>query len=291
MRPSRESDADQLESRQTTDLAGLVALVTGCSRKDGIGRAVCQALAYSGAHVVASDVSSTGTPNASEPTDEDRRLGWYGLDSLVPELTRSGVSAVAAIGDVADEASAQTLIDAALDNFGRLDILVNNAAAPQRDDRGWSWEIPVSAFDEQMRVNARGTFLMSTLASRAMIAAGIGGRIINISSRAGVFGAPRRAAYSASKFAVIGLTQAMSAELAPKHITVNAVCPGPVDTARNWAQRPSNPHTIAGPALPPVGRMGLPGDVARVVTFLASPEADYITGQAISVNGGQHYPS
>jgi NAD(P)-dependent dehydrogenase (short-subunit alcohol dehydrogenase family) len=135
------------------------------------------------------------------------------------------------------------------------------------------------------RVNVLGTVLMSQAVVPTMIRQG-GGRIVHIASKAGVVGEPGHAAYSASKGAVIALTRAMAIELAPHHITVNAVCPGPVMTDMLLAAVPDRTGRDALAANAPLGRIGKPEDIVGAVLFLASDEADWCTGQTVSVDGG-----
>jgi NAD(P)-dependent dehydrogenase (short-subunit alcohol dehydrogenase family) len=191
------------------------------------------------------------------------------------------------IGDVGTSADAERMVCEAIGHMGKVDILVNNAGAPHGLDRNWTWMVPEESFDEVLRVNTKGVFLMSTAVVRHLIEREAPGRIINIASTAGKLGLQQRGAYSASKFAVIGLTQTMAQELKSRDITVNAVCPGAMDTARS----PSNTaHQMEVDAsiLPPgtFDSMGKPSDVARVVTFLADPASNLITGQSIVINGG-----
>jgi 3-oxoacyl-[acyl-carrier protein] reductase len=270
-------------------LAGKSALVTGCARVNGLGRAIATTLAQAGADVAVCDVDAGGTRNVHEGGEDELTADWRGLPSLVDELTDIGVAATALVGDVGNAADAQRMVTEAVDALGRVDVLVNNAAAPHGPDRNWTWLVPPDAFEQVMRVNATGTFLMSSAVTRHLLDRGLPGRIINISSGTGRRGYAQRAAYSASKFAVVGLTQAMAAELAPHKITVNAVCPGAMATARQQHTRPA-PASAPGADAPipaiPVGRMGVPGDVARAVLFLAEPDADYITGECLNVNGG-----
>lgn len=270
-------------------LAGQVALVTGCARVRGLGRAIAASLARAGADVAVSDIEPGGTRNVHEAGEDEQAAGWKGLPSLVDELTALGVRATAVVGDVGRQADAERMVQEAIANLGRVDVLVNNAAAPHGRDRNWTWLVPEDAFDEVLRINTKGVFLMSSAVTRHLLDRQAPGRIVTIASGSGRRGYPQRAAYSASKFAVVGLTQTMAAELAPHKITVNAVCPGAVATARQQ-------HTKAAPAdapgadapIPaiPVGRMGVPDDVARAVRFLADPAADYITGECLNVNGG-----
>jgi NAD(P)-dependent dehydrogenase (short-subunit alcohol dehydrogenase family) len=269
-------------------LQGLVALVTGCARFNGIGRATARALADAGAAVAVSDISEEGTRNDHEQAIGDAHsASWRGLTSLVDELRQSGVEAHAWIGDVSRSDDAERIVSETIAALGGVDILVNNAAAPHGADRNWSWEVPEAAFDEVMRVNTKGVFLMSTVVVRHLLGRQRPGRIVNIASAAGRAGAARRAPYCASKFAVVGLTQAMAKELAGHAITVNAVCPGLVDTDRQHVGEGSlGPGSTAEGPPSPVGRPGTPLDVARAVLFLADPAASYITGECINVNGG-----
>ena len=269
-------------------LSRLTALVTGCGRARGIGRAVALALAAAGADVAVTDVSPRGVRNAGEPgvTSAD------GLDALVDEIKQLGRRAIALTGDVADVADVEAVVAATVAELGRIDVLVNNAGAPHGADRAPSWLVPAPAHDEVMRINAKGVFLMSGAVIRHMLGRGARGRIVNIASVAGKAGYPERAAYCASKFAVIGLTQAMAQELAPHGITVNAVCPGAIATDRNAATRNRAATTgdaaAASAASSPVGRIGEPDDIARAVLYLADPAASYVTGQSLVIDGGRY---
>ena len=277
-------------------LDGQVALITGAGRVNGMGRAVAKALAGEGAAIAATDLTLTGTRNLGEVGRYDERAGWQGLSSLVAELEDLGVKAMAVTGDVSKKADADRMVAEVLDRFGRIDILHNNAGAPQGLDRNLLWEVPEEWFDLVMAVNVKGTFLMSQAVTRHMLQRGGGGRIINTSSVAGKVGSARRGPYNASKFAVIGLTQAMALELAPYGITVNAVCPGIINTSRadhGWegGQRTPEEMEAAKQARAretvPTGRLGEPEDIANVIRFLCSPASSYITGQSINVDGGR----
>ena len=218
---------------------------------------------------------------------------WQGTASLAGEIAALGGRCATLTDDISCESDAEAMVADVVARFGRLDILVNNAGAPHGADRGPSWEIPIEAFDKVMAVNTRGTFLMSRAAVRQMLARSegeaTGGRIINIASGAGKRGFPDLAAYCASKFAVVGLTQTMAQELGDKGITVNAVCPGAIETSRAAARtaRGDAPDLAKrGMIAPAIPRAGSPKEIADMVTFLASPSAAYITGQSIMVDGG-----
>ena len=270
------------------DLSGLAALVTGCGRARGIGRAVALTLAAAGADVAVTDVAASGVRNAGEPEP----AGTDGLEALADQIKQLGGRAIALTGDVADAADVAAVVAAAVAELGRVDILVNNAGAPHGGDRAPSWLVPGPTYDEVMRVNAKGVFLMSGAVIRHLLHRDAPGRIVNIASVAGKVGYPERAVYCASKFAVIGLTQAMAQELAPRGIMVNAVCPGAVATDRNAATR-HRAATVGDAAADnasssPVGRIGEPDDIARAVLYLVDPAASYVTGQSLVVDGGRY---
>ena len=272
-------------------LSGLVALVTGCGRKGGMGRAIAIELATAGAHVGVCDIDAEGRVNAHEPPSaaEDP---WRGLSSLVEEIEAVGQRSRASVGDVGSKADADRMMSEMVENFGKVDILVNNAAAPHGADRDWIWNVPEDAFDSVLRTNTKGVFLMSAAFIRQYRdREGELGRIVNIASVAGLRGTAQRGAYTASKFAVVGLTQSTALEVAAMGITVNAICPGATATARVAASLAraagGGPGSEAAmPPLPPVQRFGQPSDIARAVVFVAEPSAAQITGQAICVDGG-----
>lgn len=254
-----------------------MALVTGCSRPSGIGRAIALGLARAGADVAV--------------TARDRpRPGGDPLDALVGEISDIGRAGLAVRGDVGIRADADRMVAEAVKRLGRVDVLVNNAAAPHGADRGPTWEVPEEAFDEVMRVNAKGVFLMSAAVVRHLLERGSPGRIVNIGSGVARRGMPDRAAYSASKAAVMSLTQSMATELGPHGIAVNTVNPGYIRTGRTapggWEQLQQSSRGAGLGLSVPLDRMGEPADVARVVVFLAGPASDYVTGQALNVDGG-----
>ena len=270
---------------------GKIVLVTGCGRVRGMGRAIALAFARAGADVVATDIAAGGTRNENEEGLEEIRLGWKGLDSLAGEIQGFGRSVLTLVGDVSHAADAERFVAEALARFGRVDVLVNNAAAPHGADRRLLWEVPEEAWDLVLDVNLKGTFLMSRAVIPPMLSRRAG-RIINMASVSGKRGTARRGAYTASKFGVIGLTQAMAQELAALGITVNAICPGSVDTSRREStsrrERALAERDPSAPVLglPPTGRIARPDDIARLALFFASEQCDHITGQAWNVDGG-----
>jgi 3-oxoacyl-[acyl-carrier protein] reductase len=271
-----------------------VALVTGCGKRDGMGRAIARMLAGSGTAVLVCDKEPAGVLNRRQERVPGRAQDdWRGVASLVEEITAAGGTAAQALGDIGDEDAARRLVGEAVDRYGRLDILVNNAAAPQGLDRRDITEVPVDVWDHVIRVNLRGTFLMSRFAIPVMRGQR-SGRIVNISSMAGVIAVPRSAAYAASKAAVIALTRSMALDVAAWGITVNAICPGAVGTSR--AILSEDPDLDVEAELErrgrniPVGRVGRPGDIAAAVAYLVDAGADYMTGQILVLDGGGHSP-
>lgn len=270
------------------NLQGKVALITGAGGERGIGRAVALRLAQEGADVVVNDV------RAQSPSGER----WGGMAQVVQEIEALGRRALGVVADVSDAVQVQAMVDQALATFGQIDILVNNAGARAGRDRVPVIELEESEWDRIQRINSKGTFLCCRAVARAMVAAGRGGKIINISSTAGKIGSPRYAAYCASKFAVIGLTQSLAQELAPYHINVNAICPSLLATERlDDLAAALAPTDVSAEAhrtvmveraanLSPLGRMAEVNDVAATAAFLVSAEASYLTGLSISVAGG-----
>ena len=267
-------------------LDGKVALVTGAAGQHGIGRAVARRLAGEGADVAVADLRDEPAGN------------WGGLSRVVGEIEEAGRGALGCVCDVTRADDVERMVRATLDRFGRIDILVNNAGSAAGPDRVPVVELDEAIWDQVLAVNAKGTFLCSRAVARHMIARGGGGKIINLSSSAGKAGRARFAAYSASKFAVIGFTQSLALELAPHRINVNAICPGLTDTERVYGiasgLKPDGVTTEAyretligeATARTPLGRVAQPDDIAQAAAYLASAESDFMTGLALNVSGG-----
>lgn len=267
------------------NLQGKVALVTGAAGAGGLGRAIALRLAKEGADLVVNDLSEEHAPR-------------QGLPDVVRAIQAQGSRALPVYADVSSASDVERMIQETLTAYGKIDILINNAAAPAGRDRVPVVELDEDIFDLVQRVNVKGTFLCSQAVARAMIKARAGGRIINISSTAGRRGYPNFAAYSASKFAVRGFTQSLAQELGPHGITVNAICPGLIATERidDIAAATAPPglsahqqreqmiaSTVSSNAL---GRMTQSADIACMVAFLASDEARHLTGISYVVDGG-----
>lgn len=244
------------------ELQGRVALVTGAARN--IGRAIALDLADGGAYVVVA-------------TKSDRDSA----EAVVREIEARGCQAIAVMADVTQPGSIKAMIDSTLSRFGRLDILVNNAAV--RTEAAFE-TLPLAQWREIMAIALDGPFLCAQAALPALKNSGAAA-IINIGGLTAYVGAQKRAHVVAAKAGLDGLTKALAHELAADNITVNLVSPGLIDTARAGAQ--PHHHQSRGNLL---GRRGTPAEVAAMVRFLAGPGARYVTGQTLHVNGGAYLP-
>ena len=277
LRPSRygaamtpETASPAAHSATAGRLAGTTALITGASR--GIGRAIAEAFAREGADLF---LSATARAN---------------LADVEAQVAATGRRVAVGAADVADAAAVEALFAAALEAFGRIDIVVNNAGVyigkPLVD-------YTVAEFDRVMQVNTYGVFHVMQRALRHMQTLGRG-KIVNIASTAGKWESPNQAAYNASKHAVVGLTRCAALEHAAAGIRVNAICPGFVETDmigefESHAERAGvdfESFKAAMAARIPTGRLLQPEEIAHIAVYLASPESDGMTGQTISISGG-----
>jgi 3-oxoacyl-(acyl-carrier-protein) reductase len=240
---------------------GRIAVVTGASR--GIGRAIAERLAAGGATVIC---VARGT-NAAE---------------TAAAITASGGSAHAASLDVTDGAAVEAFVKATVEQHGKLDILVSNAGIT-RD--GLMLRMKRADWDEVIATNLTASFTLCQAAIKPMIKARAG-RIVAISSVVGQMGNAGQANYAASKAGLIGFCKALAREVASRQVTVNVVAPGLIDTDMTRALTEGAKTDWAEQI--PLGRLGLPADIASAVSFLASDEASYITGQVLAVNGGMY---
>lgn len=272
-------------------LAGKVALVTGAARRRSIGRATALRLAREGADVACLDIARPyrefpgyGVASANE------------LDEVVAEIERLGRCALALRADVSSWEEVHAAVARAHATFGRLDVCCNVAGgAGAGMGAGPLLQIPEAEWDRVIDVNLKGTWIVARACAERMLADGRGGRIVNVSSQAGKRGFAMLGAYCAAKAGVILLTQVLAQELGASGITVNAVCPGTVDTDLlnkdkqfeqmvgilegdfdRWVRREI-----------PLNRLETPDEVAAAIAFLASDDAAYITGEALNVSGGQ----
>jgi NAD(P)-dependent dehydrogenase (short-subunit alcohol dehydrogenase family) len=247
-------------------LAGKVAIISGAG--SGIGRSAALRFAAEGAHVVVAEL----VPELGKQTEQSIREA--GGEGRFVEC------------DVTEESSVESMVEAARNAYGRVDVVYNNAGG-SRDADGAVHEVDVAEWWRTIQVDLFGTFLVSRHGVRAMLDRGDGGSVINTSSAAGLVGvAPGRSCYSAAKAAVTGLTRAMAASYAADGIRVNAIAPGGTATDRILAG-----FTRRGLPIPTAEGVGIPSlcapeDIANVAVFLASDESRMITGQVVSVDGG-----
>jgi NAD(P)-dependent dehydrogenase (short-subunit alcohol dehydrogenase family) len=279
-------------------MAGLeskVALITGAGGMKGIGRATALKLAAQGADIAVTDVQR---PPEDLPPGEVRQQ-WRGIESVAEEVEALGRRCLRVWCDLRDSEQIQAMVRQVAEHFGHIDILVNNARAIIGRDKVPITELREDVWQHFLAINTTAVFLCTKFIGQSMVRQGQGGRIINIASDAAKRASAMGAAYAASKFAVLGLTQASALDLAPYGITVNAVCPGPVNTDRlsYWERAQAEAQGMFLEAFrakivaeagqrTPLGRIAEPEDVAGLVAFLASEEARFITGQAYNVNGG-----
>lgn len=239
-------------------LAGQVAIVTGAGRN--IGEEVSKLLASEGAAIAVVDL--------------DKARG----DKVAADIVASGGRAKAFVCDVAKEADIEAAVNGVVAEFGRLDILVNNAAI---SDNKHMLEITTEEWNRTIAITLTAPFLFGKHAAKAMIAAGHGGKIVNVSSTSGYYGRNRAIGYTAAKGGVVNLTRSMAIQLAPHKIRVNSVVPNKIGSPVGKAEfDPTRPVKNL------CGRPGIPIDLARAILFLVSDESDFIAGTDLFVDGG-----
>ena len=252
--------SDTPSRRIQVDLSGQTALVTGASR--GIGKEIALALGQSGAKV------------ACIARNEEK------LRETADAITSAGSTAVVYACDVTDSAAVQKVVDAMVEDWGQLDIVVNNAGItrdtliPRMSDEQW---------DDVISTNLRSVFLFTRAATQVMMRRR-SGRIINISSVSGIMGNPGQSNYSAPKAGIIGLTRSVARELASRKVTVNAICPGFIATEMTDTLGPAVQDEVKKRV--PAKRLGEVKEIADAVLYLASDSAAYVTGQILTVDGG-----
>jgi 3-oxoacyl-[acyl-carrier protein] reductase len=239
-----------------------IAIVTGASR--GIGRAIALELGRQGATVIGTATSESGA------------------QSISAALAEAGVAGRGAVLNVNDAQACDALIDSTVKEFGGLGVLVNNAGITQDQ---LAMRMKDEDWDAVLDTNLKSVFRLSRAVLRPMMKAR-GGRIINITSVVGASGNPGQANYAAAKAGVAGLTRALAREIGSRGITVNCVAPGFIDTDMTKALPDEQQAALKGQI--PLGRLGSPEDIAHAVAFLASPQAGYITGTELHVNGGMY---
>jgi NAD(P)-dependent dehydrogenase (short-subunit alcohol dehydrogenase family) len=270
--------------------AGTVALVTGAARPRGIGRATALRLATGGADVACLDIARpySEAPGHATATSDD-------LDSIVAEITALGRRAIAVRADISDADQVEAAVAAATDELGTITAVANVAGGSGVGfGVGPLIAVEPDEFRRVLDVNVVGTWLVSKACAQRMVGAGVGGRICNVSSQAGKKPFPMLGAYCAAKAGVILLTQTMALELGPSGISVNAVCPGTVDTDL------VNPNgmfemMVGGPEAMkafiereiPLGRLQTAEEIASAICWLLSDDASAITGEAVNTSAGQ----
>ena len=258
---SLDTSSQQNFSLQSFSLQNKVALVTGCDT--GLGQGMALGLAQAGCDIIG--------VNIVEPTETEQQVTALGRRFL--SLT----------GDLRDTSIIPDLVSRAVAEFGRIDVLVNNAGIIRRED---ALEFSEKDWDDVMNINIKAVFFMAQTVAKQFIVQGEGGKIINIASMLSFQGGIRVPSYTASKSAVMGVTRLLANEWAKHGINVNAIAPGYMATNNTQQLRADEARSQEILGRIPAGRWGLPQDLMGPVVFLASPASDYINGYTIAVDGG-----
>ena len=271
------------------NLTGKVAFITGAGRENGIGAAIGLRLAREGAAVLVTDICAAPTE-----LPHGGNAAWEELTAVSQTIAATGVKSTPIRLDVTKAAEWETAVAQVKEEYGRLDILINNAGAAIGPAP--ILHMAEEAWRKTLEINATGTFLGCKYALPLMLEGERGGRIINIASIAAERPRPFMSAYAGSKAAVVALTRSLAQEVGEFGVTVNAILPGDIDTSmKQWGMMLEGVVTgrtqddVAEALIQriPAGRLGLPEDVARLAAFLASDEAGFITGQAYNLTGGR----
>ncbi len=248
-----------------SNFEGKSVIVTGGS--GGMGKATAEAFAEAGARVVVADISDAG-------------------DAVADDIRKGGGTAVFQRVDVADDASAEAMVQRAVDEFGTLDHAVNMAAIEGETER--LADLDVETFDRIIAINLRSVFLCMKYEIRAMLAGGSGGAIVNIASTNSFRPQPHQSGYTASKHGVIGLTRSAAIDYAGDGIRINAICPGAIDTPmlRNAMNQRGRAESEVVSRLSLVGRFGRPDEIAKAALWLCSDDSSFTVGHALAVDGG-----
>ncbi len=272
------------------ELKGKTAIVTGSGRHTGLGKAIAMRLAEAGCNLVVADLGAAKGPHF--PADAIGSTAE--MEEIVAEIRAKGVDAIAAPCDVRDPESVERLVNAAVDRFGSLDVMVNNAgvgyimkAIVDMEEREW---------DAVLDVNLKGVFLGVKYAAIQMIKQGRGGKIVNVASQAAKSAFPFASAYTSSKHGLVGLTRVAAIELGQHGIHVNAVCPNHITTGlgawqneffREKFGKSLDEYLGDIRARIPLGRIGVQDDIAKAAVFFCTDMAGFVTGECMNVSGGE----
>ena len=264
------------------ELDGKVGIVTGAGRMRGIGRSAALALARLGADVV---VTGTGRNPTTVPSDE-KEAGWKDVESTAMEVRALGRRALPLIVDVTNVDHVDMMMERAKQEFGQIDILINNAAYARGPDRVPVVDLEPDIFKKVLDVKLLGSYLCSRAVAKHLIDRGQGGKIVNVASNEGKSGSANTLAYATANFAQIGMTQSLAKELGPHGINVNCVCPGWVDTSRTDDLKQGGRWEELARSIP-IRRLGTDYEVGAFIAYLCTEATSWVHGQSINIDGGE----